>query len=79
MLVGGGFKQGLIYGASDKIGAFPASDPLIPGDIISTIYHCLGLRHDREIYDPSNRPYRLVPTGDVIDALLVCSTCPRSA
>jgi uncharacterized protein (DUF1501 family) len=70
MLVGGGFKQGLIYGSSDKTGAFPASDPLIPGDIIATMYHCLGLRHDREIYDPSNRPYRLVPTGDVIDALL---------
>ena len=70
MLLGGGFKQGLIYGSSDKTGAFPASDPLIPGDIIATIYHCLGLRHDREIYDPSNRPYRLVPTGDVIDALL---------
>lgn len=70
MLLGGGFKQGMIYGTSDKTGAFPASDPLIPGDIISTIYHCLGLRHDREIHDATNRPFRLVPTGDVVDALL---------
>ncbi len=70
MLLGGGFKQGLVYGSSDKTGAFPASDPLIPGDIVSTIYHCLGLRHDREIHDATNRPFRLVPTGDVIDALL---------
>ena len=70
MLLGGGFAKGKIYGSSDKIGAFPASDPLIPGDIISTIYHCLGLRHDMEIHDPSNRPYRLVPTGDVVEALL---------
>ena len=70
MLLGGGFKQGLIYGSSDKTGAFPALDPLIPGDIVSTIYHCLGLRHDREIHDLANRPYRLVPTGDVVDALL---------
>ena len=70
MLLGGGFKQGLIYGSSDKTGAFPASDPLIPGDIVSTIYHCLGLRHDREIHDATNRPFRLVPTGDVVDALL---------
>ena len=70
MLLGGGFAQGKIYGSSDKIGAFPASDPLIPGDIISTIYHCLGLRHDREVHDLSNRPYRLVPTGDVVEALL---------
>jgi uncharacterized protein (DUF1501 family) len=70
MLLGGGFKQGFVYGSSDKTGAFPASDPLIPGDIISTMYHCLGLRHDREIHDATNRPFRLVPTGDVVDALL---------
>jgi hypothetical protein len=70
MLLGGGFKQGLIYGSSDKTGAFPASDPLIPGDIISTMYNCLGLRHDCEIHDATNRPFRLVPTGDVVDALL---------
>ena len=70
MLLGGGFKQGFVYGSSDKTGAFPASDPLIPGDIVSTIYHCLGLRHDREIHDATNRPFRLVPTGDVVDALL---------
>jgi hypothetical protein len=69
MLVGGGFKPGLIYGSSDKTGAFPASDPLIPGDIVSTIYDCLGIPHDREIYDATNRPYRLVPTGDVVPAL----------
>jgi len=70
MLVGGGFAKGLIYGSSDKTGAFPASDALIPGDIVSTMYHCLGLRHDREIHDATNRPFRLVPTGDVVDALL---------
>ena len=70
MLLGGGFKQGFVYGSSDKTGAFPASDPLIPGDIVSTMYHCLGLRHDREIHDATNRPFRLVPTGDVVDTLL---------
>ena len=70
MLVGGGFKPGLIYGSSDKTGAFPGLDPLVPGDIVSTIYHCLGIAHDREIHDSTNRPYRLVPTGDVVPALL---------
>ena len=70
MLVGGGFKPGLIYGSSDKTGAFPGVDPLVPGDIVSTIYHCLGIAHDSEIHDATNRPYRLVPTGDVVPALL---------
>jgi uncharacterized protein (DUF1501 family) len=71
MLVGGGFKSGLIYGSSDKIGAFPASNPLVPGDIVSTMYHALGIRHDGEIRDPLDRPHRLVPTGDIVTDLLV--------
>jgi Protein of unknown function (DUF1501) len=70
MMVGGGFKAGLIYGASDQIGAFPASNPLLPGDIVSTVYHTLGIRHDTEIRDTLDRPHRLVPSGDVVDDLL---------
>ena len=71
MLVGGGFKQGLVYGASDKIGAFPAQSPLTPGDIVATIYRALGIDPTREIYDPLRRPHRLVPVGDVVPDLLV--------
>lgn len=70
MLLGGGTKAGLIYGASDKIGAFPERNPLIPGDIVSTIYHLLGVSPDTEIRDALNRPYRLVPTGDVVPELI---------
>ena len=70
MLIGGGMKQGLIYGSSDKIGAYPAANPLIPGDIISTIFQCLGIRHNGEIHDPLDRPYRIVPTGNVVHELL---------
>lgn len=71
MLVGGGFKQGLVYGASDKIGAFPTQSPLTPGDIVATIYRALGIDPTREIYDPLRRPHRLVPVGDVVPDLLV--------
>jgi hypothetical protein len=70
MLVGGGFKQGLIYGASDRIGAFPASNALTPGDVVATMYHLLGIRHDGQVHDAFRRPYRIVPNGDVIDDLM---------
>ncbi len=70
MLIGGGFKGGFVYGASDKIGAFPARDPLLPGDIISTIYHVLGVPHDFELHDQLDRPHRLVPAGNVVPSLL---------
>ena len=71
MLAGGGMKPGLIYGSSDKTGAFPGGNPLLPGDVIATLYHALGIRHDGYIYNSLNRPHRLVPNGDVVRDLLV--------
>ncbi|MBX7165858.1 MAG: DUF1501 domain-containing protein [Pirellulales bacterium] len=70
MMFGGGFRQGLIYGASDKIGAFPALDPITPGHLISTLYHALGIPPELELHDRLDRPHRLVPTGEVVPELL---------
>ena len=70
-LIGGGFQPGLIYGASDNIGAYPADSPLIPGDIIATLYQALGIPPETELRDNQGRPHRLVPIGDVVPELLV--------
>lgn len=70
MLYGGGFKGGKIYGSSDAIGAFPASSPLVPGDILSTMYHALGIPAEHLIYDQFQRPYHVVPAGQVVRDLL---------
>lgn len=70
MLGGGGIRGGYVYGASDRIGAFPARDALVPGDIIATIYHQLGLSADRWIDDSLGRPHRLVAAGNVVPDLL---------
>ena len=70
MLIGGGIKGGFVYGASDKIGAFPARDALVPGDVIATIYHLLGIPHTYELHDLQNRPQMLVPAGNVVPSLL---------
>ncbi|HEY3965689.1 MAG TPA: DUF1501 domain-containing protein [Planctomycetaceae bacterium] len=70
MMIGGGFKQGRIYGSSDATGAFPASSPLVPGDIISTMSAALGIPHEYEIHDQLGRPQKIVPAGEVIADLL---------
>lgn len=70
-LIGGGFQKGLIYGASDKIGAYPAESPLIPGDIMATLYQALGIAPETELRDNLNRPHRLVPIGDLVPELLI--------
>jgi hypothetical protein len=66
MLAGGGIKRGFIYGASDRTGAYPADRPVVPAEIVATIYEALGIPHTLEFRDSVNRPYVLVPWGDPI-------------
>ena len=70
MRIGGGFKQGFVYGASDRIGAFPNDLPLIPGDIIATLYRLLGIDYHRELFDRLGRPHQIVTRGEVVPELL---------
>jgi hypothetical protein len=43
LMAGGGIKGGLVYGRSDKNGAYPASDPVEPREILLTILTLLGI------------------------------------
>ena len=70
MLAGGGIKGGCVHGASDRIGARPSRNPVGPGDVVATIYHCLGVAADTEIVDRLGRPFTLVPAGGIIRELL---------
>ncbi len=70
MLAGGGIRAGYVHGASDKIGARPALDPVTPAEIIATIYHLLGVRHDLELHDQLDRPLTVVPQGQIIQSIL---------
>jgi uncharacterized protein (DUF1501 family) len=56
LLAGGGVKRGFVYGASDKIGAYPANDPARPEDLAATMYYLLGIDPRAEVYDSLNRP-----------------------
>jgi hypothetical protein len=55
-LAGGGIRGGIVYGASDALGAFPAEGRVLPQDLIATILHCLGIPPAREIHDRQGRP-----------------------
>jgi len=57
LLAGGGIRGGQVYGASTPDGAYPAADPVTPGDLAATLYHCLGVRPETEIVDRLNRPF----------------------
>lgn len=70
MLAGGGIKGGYVHGASDRIGSHPSLNPLVPADIVATIYRCLGIPADLELRDRLNRPFTLVPWGNAVGELL---------
>jgi hypothetical protein len=57
---GGGVRGGTVYGASDGDAAYPRSNPVSPEDLLATVYHSLGIDPDAEVYDPLNRPHRVV-------------------
>lgn len=68
VLAGGGVRGGQVYGASDKIAAYPTKDPVSPEDLIATVYQSMGIPHETLIRDQQNRPYRL-SEGTPVDAL----------
>ncbi len=68
VLAGGGIRGGTLFGASDKLGAYPESDPVTPGDLAATLFWRFGLNPRREMADLSGRPYRLAD-GQPIERL----------
>jgi hypothetical protein len=69
-LAGGPVRGGVVYGASDAIGAYPKDGLVRPQDLTATIFHCLGLDPHSEIHDALGRPYP-ISRGEVIRPILV--------
>jgi hypothetical protein len=59
VLAGGGVSGGAVYGASDKIGAYPARDPVTPADLAATVFWRFGIDPATELRDQTGRPFRL--------------------
>lgn len=69
LLAGGGVKNGFQYGKSDKIGAYPDSDPVTPDDLAATIYALMGIDPETEIHDALDRPLPLSRGRVVYDVM----------
>ena len=60
---GGGVQGGRVVGASDPIGGVPADRPVLPGDVVATIFRSMGLQLDSHLPGPAGRPFPLVDFG----------------
>jgi hypothetical protein len=69
VMAGGGIQGGQVYGRSDRQAGYPAENAVSPADIVTTIYHCLGIDSETEITDHLGRPLKLC-LGTVIPPLL---------
>jgi len=70
LLTGGGVKQGQVYGATDKIAAYPISHKVHPTDLVATVYHLLGIDPHLIIHDRVGRPAEIARGGEPINGIL---------
>ncbi|MER3417125.1 MAG: DUF1501 domain-containing protein [Gemmataceae bacterium] len=59
VLAGGGVRQGMLYGASDRFGAYPQEKPVTPADLAATVYWALGIDPHAVLTDQAGRPLTL--------------------
>ena len=68
-LAGAGMKPGVVYGSSDKIAAYPETNPRDPRDFAATLYHLLGVPPETSVVDREGQRHQLI-TGDRIREVL---------
>jgi hypothetical protein len=68
-LAGGGVRGGAVYGASDRLAAYPKDGRVHPQDLTATVFHCLGIPPETEMVDALGRPLP-VSRGEVIRQVL---------
>jgi len=70
VLAGGGLKRGYVHGSTDASGMAPATEPVTPDDVASTIFQQLGIDPHLEMQTPTGRPVQLFREGKVIEKLI---------
>lgn len=70
LLAGGGIQQGTVYGATDKIAAYPVTNKVHPADLIATVYHLLGIDPHLLVHDRMGRPIEIARGGEPIEGVL---------
>ena len=60
-LCGGRVKGGRVVGSTDKIGAAPHDRPVLPPEMLASIYHAMGIDLETTMMPgPGSRPIRLI-------------------
>src|SRR5688572_8153942 len=70
-MAGGGIKPGASYGQTDEFGYNIVENPVHIHDLNATVFHCLGINHERLTYRFQGRDFRLTDIhGEIIKGIL---------
>lgn len=70
ILSGGGIRGGQVIGSTTKDGGEPQTRPLVPGDLLATMYHAVGINPEATVTDRQGRAIRLFDAGQPIRELI---------
>ncbi|MCA9045384.1 MAG: DUF1501 domain-containing protein [Planctomycetaceae bacterium] len=61
LMSGGGMKEGIVIGSTDKTAAYAEDRPVHYRDVLATIYYNLGIESYQYIRDQNDRPVVILP------------------
>ncbi len=67
LIAGGGVKGGRVIGRSDATGSEPSDRPVTPQDLVSSIFHALGVSPNATIPGPEGTPVAVYPGTPVAE------------
>jgi hypothetical protein len=70
VLAGGGLRMGQVIGSSDAKAEYAKDRPLTPDDVLSTMYHVLGIDQNEEFLNEARRPLKILNGGEPIRELV---------
>jgi len=70
-LAGGGVKRGIRFGATDEFGYSITENPVHVHDLNATVFHLLGIDHERLTHRFQGRDFRLTDVhGNVVKEII---------
>jgi hypothetical protein len=70
LVAGGGFRQGMVLGATDRTSLRVTDKYYSPVSYGRTLYHLLGIDPDKELFTASGRPVRISEDAPLIREII---------
>lgn len=69
LMAGGGVRNGQVIGKSNADATLPEAKGYSPDDVAASLFHTLGISHEKEYHTDTGRPIMVVRDGHVIPEL----------